>query len=105
MNLNTRWRLNLWQLAFILLSTSWLLAPHLNHLLSYRTALISQFELPGQPYASVFRFCDIMGGLLLAAVAFYYKDKPGRRGGSLLLGLIAAGMIADPLLSTSCHIN
>jgi phosphatidylglycerol lysyltransferase len=105
MNLESRWRLSLWQLAFIFLSTSWLLAPYLNHVLSYRTGLISQYELPGQPYAWIFRLCDVLGASLLVAVALYYKKRPRKEGGALLLLLIGLGMLADPLLTTTCRFS
>jgi lysylphosphatidylglycerol synthetase-like protein (DUF2156 family) len=105
MNLDSKWRINLWQLAFLLLSTSWLLAPHLNHFLSYRTGLISQFELPSQPYSLIFRLCDILAAGLLILVAWRYKNSHSKRTASLLLGLVGLGMLADPIFTTTCHLT
>lgn len=104
MNLESRWRLQLWQIVFLLISTSWLLAPHFNHFISYRTGLISQFELPGQPYSAIFRLCDFIGGFLLLAVAISYHKQKAKRSACLLLALIGIGLMADPLLSTTCHV-
>jgi lysylphosphatidylglycerol synthetase-like protein (DUF2156 family) len=105
MHLSSRWRLSLWQVAFIFLSTTWLLAPYLNHFLSYRTGLISQYELPGQPYAWLFRLCDVAGAALLVGVALHYKDQLRKRVGALLLLLIGLGMMADPLFTTTCRFH
>lgn len=92
-----------WQLAFILLGTSWLWAPLLNHRISYRTSLISQYEAPGQPYAWLFRLGDILSALLLLSIPLIIW---WRRKMSLPLWLfliIAAGMLLDPIFSTTCR--
>jgi len=105
MDLNSKWRLNLWQLAFLVLSTTWMLAPFFNHILSSRTALISQYELPSAPYSIYFRLADMAAAALLVAVAVRYQRLKSKRSPSLLLGLVALGMLADPIFSTTCHMT
>ncbi len=94
-----------WQFLFILLNTSWLLAPHLNHQLSYRTTLISQYETPGQPFSWLFRICDVAGAVLLIALVIRTKQYPIRRIVRYLLLLIAIGMLMDPIWTTSCYVH
>src|SRR5438105_15743885 len=86
-----------WQLLFILLSTSWLWAPHLNHLLSYRTALISQYELPSQPYSWLFRSADLLGAALLALMAYLYLKRFNYKTVGWLIMAMAIGSLLDPL--------
>jgi len=92
----------LWQLAFLLAGTTWLLAPHLNHGLSYRTSLISQYELPSQPFAWLFRTGDFLAGGLLLVASFQFLKQGKKVAGGLLLA-ISIGLMLDPLLSTSCR--
>lgn len=93
----------LWQLVFLLIGTTWLLAPHFNHGLSYRTSLISQYELPSQPFAWLFRTGDFLAGALLFIAAFQFSKQGKKVAGGLLLA-ISIGLMLDPLLSTSCRI-
>lgn len=99
------WDIRLWQPLFLLLGTSWLWAPYLNDILSSRLALISQYELPGQPYAWLFRLCDIAAaGLLLVAAYASLKNRAKRRI-ALLLCMIAAGLFVDPIFTTTCRVT
>lgn len=92
----------LWQFVFLLAGTSWLWASRLNPRLTYRTSLISQYETPAEPYSWLFRAGDLLAGLLLLGVAAYILKHSRRINGWLLLAL-SAGLICDPLLSTTCH--
>jgi lysylphosphatidylglycerol synthetase-like protein (DUF2156 family) len=98
--------IKIWQFLFLLFGTTWLWAPYLNHNLSYRTALISQYELPGQPYSWLFRLCDILAACLLLAVVYKFINKiSSKKVATTLLLVIAAGMLIDPIFSTSCHLK
>ncbi len=95
----------MWQVAFLLLGTSWLWAPHLNKLLSPRTALISQYEMPLQPFSWLFRLSDLLSASLLLFITYIsYKLKRNKTVMVLLL-LIGIGMLLDPVLTTSCHVS
>ncbi|HEX7368306.1 MAG TPA: phosphatidylglycerol lysyltransferase domain-containing protein [Candidatus Saccharimonadales bacterium] len=101
-----RWQI--WQLMYIAASLSWLLAPSLDHRLSSRATLISQFEGAGQPWAWLFRIFDILAGLLLAFAV--YKAVKGTRKPNwqlrttlILLGVVAAGSIIDDMFPSFCH--
>jgi lysylphosphatidylglycerol synthetase-like protein (DUF2156 family) len=101
----SRGKMIIWQILFVLLGTTWLLAPSLNHLLSYRTSLISQYETSGQPYALFFRLGDFLAGLLLVWLALsYYKHKL-KSLPILLLVVIGFGMVLDPVFTTTCHVT
>ncbi|HSW85389.1 MAG TPA: phosphatidylglycerol lysyltransferase domain-containing protein [Candidatus Saccharimonadales bacterium] len=99
----SRKSLILWQLLFIFLGTSWLWAPHLNHHLSYRSSLISQYETIGQPYSWLFRLSDILASILLLFVALQMLKIKKNKWTSRLLIIIGFGLFLDPLLTTSCH--
>jgi lysylphosphatidylglycerol synthetase-like protein (DUF2156 family) len=103
MELSPRAKIILWQLLFILLGTTWLLAPHLNHALSYRSSLISQYEAPLQPFSWLFRAGDILAGTLVVLMSInFLKLKKPKIVGYLLL-VIGLGFILDPLLPTTCR--
>ncbi len=104
-SLNSRRGIIIWQLLFILLSTSWLWAPGLNHLLSTRTSLISQYENSSQPYALWFRISDALGACFLLFIASVYHRQPNRRIACYLLLIIGAGMLIDPIMATSCQVR
>jgi lysylphosphatidylglycerol synthetase-like protein (DUF2156 family) len=94
-----------WQLAFLLLGTTWLMAPFLNHALSYRVSLISQYESPAQPFSWLFRLGDVLAALLLIWLAGLIKRQRINRTSAYLLLLIGAGMLIDPLFATSCSMH
>lgn len=104
-NFSSRRTIILWQLFFILLSTTWLWAPSLNHLLSSRTALISQYEVPLEPYSWVFRIGDGLGALVLVLAARTIIKRPGQKLAGWLLLVVGAGMFIDPAIPTTCHIT
>lgn len=105
LGLSRRSSMILWQLAFVILSTSWLWAPQLNHLLSYKTSLISQYEVSGQAYSWLFRLGDIAGASLLIIMArSYLKNVTSKVPGYFLL-VIGVGMLLDAALGTSCTIT
>jgi hypothetical protein len=93
----------LWQVLLLILGTSWLWAPHLNHVLSYRTSLISQYESPIQPFSWLFRIGDVAAGALLLAMALVFMQSESKKIAARLLLIISAGIILDPVLSTSCN--
>ncbi len=94
----------LWQILFLLLGTTWFLAPHLNSLLSYRTSLISQYEAPGQAFAWLFRGGDFIAGALLLYMAIKFLARGFRVPGWMLLA-ISIGLMADPLFHTTCRMT
>lgn len=100
---NGRWWLLLWQVLFIACSVTWLWAPWANQALSSRTTLISQYEAFGQPYAVLLRLADILGGLLLALLAFYLHRKHKNTIITILLACVGVGMLFDPIFPTTCH--
>lgn len=101
----TRAKIVFWQGAFLLLGTSWLLAPALNHALSSRTSLISQFETAGQAYAAWFRSADFLAGALLAWLVISYFRPRIKELPILLLLVIGIGMMLDPIFTTSCSVQ
>lgn len=94
-----------WQLLFLLLSTTWLLAPRLNNALSARTALISQYEVPSQPFAWLFRSGDFLGGALLFLMGVWFIRVARLNRAGKLVGLIGLGMLLDPVFSTACRFS
>jgi membrane-bound metal-dependent hydrolase YbcI (DUF457 family) len=92
-----------WQILVLLLGTTWLLAPYLNHALSYRTSLISQYETTAQSYSWLFRGGDFLAGLLVIVAAIYFLRQQYSRGFAWLLLIIGAGLTLDPLLTTTCR--
>lgn len=103
--LSARIRVTIWQGLFICLGTSWLLAPSLNHYLSDRTTLISQYESAGQPYSLLFRLCDLLAGILLVWAALHYYRHKSKGFPAVLLLTIGIGMILDPIFTINCHLD
>jgi phosphatidylglycerol lysyltransferase len=89
----------------MILGTTWLLAPSVNHLLSDRLSLISQYETAGQPYALFFRLGDFLAGSLLAWLAVNYYKYKLKSLPLLLLIIIGVGMALDPVFTTTCHVS
>jgi lysylphosphatidylglycerol synthetase-like protein (DUF2156 family) len=102
-NLSRRRYLLLWQILLILLGTTWLWAPHLNHNLSYRTALISQYETGFQPYSWLFRAGDFLAGSLVLVMGRFMFQRTAPKISGWLMVAIGAGMMLDPLLATTCR--
>jgi phosphatidylglycerol lysyltransferase len=103
LDLTRRRYLLLWQILLILLGTTWLWAPHLNHGLSYRTTLISQYESSGQPYSLLFRLGDLLAGALVILMGlFILRRTPAKNAGRLVM-VAGGGMLLDPVLSTTCR--
>ncbi|MDB5164672.1 MAG: hypothetical protein JWL89_298 [Candidatus Saccharibacteria bacterium] len=92
-----------WQLIFLVFGMSWLLGPNLNHLLSYKFSLISHYEAHGQPYAWLFRVCDLVAGLAIVWAARLYYKLYSKGIDAVLLIVVAAGMIVDAVFATTCH--
>lgn len=85
-----------WQFLYIILSMSWLLGPGLNQNLSTRITFISQYEDIGRPWAWLFRLCDVLAALLLAATVWAMARRRRQFDASLvLLAIIAAGSFID----------
>lgn len=101
------YKVTLWQIAFIILGTTWLYAPLLNPNLSLHTTLISQFETFSQPYAWLFRLGDILAAGLFITVAIYGYKKTDNRllQKRIFLFLIMVGglMLIDPIITTTCQ--
>ncbi|MGH7156844.1 MAG: DUF998 domain-containing protein, partial [Candidatus Saccharimonadales bacterium] len=104
-DLKNKAQARLWQGLFLVLGTSWLWATYLNPGLSYRSSLISQYETAFQPYSWLFRLCDLLAGLLLLVAARYFLRNAKIRSVGVLLAVISAGLILDPVLSTNCRIT
>ncbi len=103
---NRRSHLITWQLLFLLLGTSWLWAPQLNHSIPGRTALISQYESPHQPYAWLFRLCDAAAALLLILAALGIRRyKKSAKPVWVLLLILGLGMLTDVSFASSCSFD
>ncbi len=88
----------------MLLGSTWLWAPQLNHFLSYRTTLISQYEAPGQPFSVFLRSGDFLAGLLLVFAALTLRKlNILNKIQWILLLIIGAGMMIDPTFATDCR--
>lgn len=105
LSFSNRKTLIIWQSLFLVLGTSWLWAPEINHILTYRTTLISQYEMSHLPYSWIFRICDALSALLLIGVAAYMYSKPKFRGPGIFLLIIGGGMLIDPLYPTTCKLT
>lgn len=103
MYLTARARILIWQFLFLLSATTWLWAPYLNHGLSSRTTLISQYEVPGEPFSWLFRAGDILAGLLVMAAAYTLLRSPKHRVLAVLLFIAGVGFTLDPILTTTCR--
>jgi lysylphosphatidylglycerol synthetase-like protein (DUF2156 family) len=101
----TKKKIVVWQFVFLVTGMSWLLAPSLNHLLSDRTALISQYENTTQAYSWLFRICDVVAGLALVWIAAQYYRLKARQIDAILLFVVGVGMIIDPIFTTTCHVQ
>lgn len=102
-NLTRRRYLVLWQLLLLILGTTWLWAPQLNHVLSYRTSLISQYETAGQAYSWLFRSGDLLAGLLTITLGVFLSRRTTDKPAAWLVLIVGAGMTLDPIFSTSCR--
>src|SRR6478752_3760633 len=103
---NRRSHLIIWQLLFLVLGTSWLWAPQVNHTVSGRTSLISQYESPHQPYSWLFRLCDaIAAALLVLAALVIRRHKKSAKPVWILLLIIGLGMLIDVSFATSCRLD
>ncbi|HVX56247.1 MAG TPA: phosphatidylglycerol lysyltransferase domain-containing protein [Candidatus Saccharimonadales bacterium] len=100
-----------WQLAYVLLSISWLLGPALDRHLSHATTFISEYEDPGRPWSVLFRACDILAALVLGfAVGILVQRRAALSRSTafwricvILLGVIALGSLIDDLFPSACH--
>lgn len=96
----------MWQVAFLLTSTLWLLAPYLNDTLSERTTSISQYLIPGMPYAWLFRAGEFVSALLLFWVAAKIYAKYRRFTVPVaLLSLIGVVILIDLLVPATCVVS
>jgi lysylphosphatidylglycerol synthetase-like protein (DUF2156 family) len=93
----------LWQALLILLGTAWLWAPHLNHGLSSRITLISQYEATAQPYSWLFRSGDFLSGGLVLGLGWLLQKRGAPRRIALLVIVAGCGLLVDPLLPTTCR--
>jgi lysylphosphatidylglycerol synthetase-like protein (DUF2156 family) len=103
--LNTKRALALWQFGFLLVASSWLWAAQLNHIISHRTSLISQYETPGQPYSWLFRLGDLLAAAMIIIAATVLINRQGRSPGNWLLLIIGLGMLVDPVFASSCRLD
>lgn len=94
----------LWQLLFVLFSTSWLWAPYLNPAASPHNTMVSTYEATAQPYSWLFRICDIIGAALLFSMAQYILRHRNKTVGILLI-ITSFGMVIDAIFATTCTID
>ncbi len=95
-------RIQLWQVALLTFGTTWLWAPLLNQHVSNKITLISQYEIPAQPFAWLFRFGDVIGGLLVLYAARCLYKRNAHLSAVGLLAVIGVGMVIDPVVSVRC---
>ena len=92
-------------MTFLLTATSWLFAPFLNSVVSDRETLISEFTIPGMPYAWVFQTCGIIAGLLLIFMSYKLRQKGHKITlPVVLIAVLGASAIIDILAPTNCQI-
>lgn len=103
LNLGRRRAVLTWQLLFVMLGTTWLWAPLVNHVLSPRSSFISHYEALPQPYGWLFRICDVLAAGLLLYMARFLLAKRHRVVGALLV-IISLGMALDSIAATTCHV-
>ena len=92
---------------FIFCLNNWLLGAFVNQRLFLAGAAISEYSVPGQPYAGWYRFFDILSGLLLLAAAswlIYYRNKLPKIGKYFIAVCLvfALGNSVDGLLPLDC---
>src|SRR6266540_594479 len=92
-----------WLPLFMGLSLSWLVAPALHHVQQYGAlAVISHYEAIDQPYAWVFRLCDILAALAMAAGIVRFRIIQKERLLGILLLAIALFAAIDGLFPLGC---
>lgn len=100
-----KYKLPIWQTLFIIIGTSWLFAPLLNHQLSPVISYISSYEESSQPYSWFFRICDgLSASLLIIAVINLKKLITKTFSKKIYIALILAGvlMAIDVIAATTC---
>ena len=91
----------LWLPLFLVLSMSWLFGPLVQHAHIQNIAVISHYEAFAQPYAWLFRLCDILGAAILATAVYTFKISRNYRWYARLLYAIAILIIIDSVFATS----
>ena len=105
MNFLKRNWMRVWQAAFLLSATTWLFAPYLNNMLAERTTYISEYMIPGMPYAWLFRTGEFIAALLLLLMAAKVYAKYKRLTVPVgLLSLIGVIILIDLLVPATCTI-
>lgn len=92
----------LWLPAFLLFSVTWLLAPAVHHVEAGSLSVISTFEAIHQPMALFFRFCDAVGGVLLALGTAYAGVYRRDRTLAVLLYVYAVLSVIDVIFAAGC---
>lgn len=92
-----------WLPLFLVLSLSWLVAPAMHHVQQYGAlAVISHYEAVDQPFAWLFRLCDILAAIILALGVWRFKIWQQERPVALLLYAIALFAAIDGLFPLGC---
>jgi lysylphosphatidylglycerol synthetase-like protein (DUF2156 family) len=101
----TRHAVRIWQVAFLLVGSSWLFGPALNRTISGSLSFISHYEVAGMPYGWLFRACDALAGVLLvlAAAWLYRRSKKLTLTQGLLAG-VGLAFIIDVIATASCSV-
>jgi len=95
-------------LVTLALFNNWLLGAWLNPPLA-GAATISELSIPTQPYAWLFRACDILAGALLLVLLWHWPDRFRDRTSRTIarVGVLAlsVGSIVDASLPLDCRLN
>lgn len=91
-----------WLPAFLLLSTSWLLAPALHHGHYGDLVVISSYEGMGQPWAWAFRLCDTLAAAVLNLAFWRYRVFARDRLLGGILGVMVLLTLIDGVFPIGC---
>lgn len=92
-----------WLPLFLVLSVSWLFAPIANHTHYGSLAVISHYEAINQAWGWLFRTCDLLAAIVLAAAIWQFKVVRQHRFLGILLYMFAALVAVDALFPIGCR--
>lgn len=92
---------------YIVVASSWLLAPYLDSALSPATSLISQYEAIGMPFAWLFRLGDMLAAAMLLVAIICIRSRSRRMSprAFFALLLVAVLMALDSSAAISCKVT
>jgi lysylphosphatidylglycerol synthetase-like protein (DUF2156 family) len=92
-----------WLPALLLISTSWLYGPWLHHVHAGQLSYISTYEGAGMPFAGIFRFCDILSGIVIMIVVWRVRLLSRHRWLGWAVLSVAGFMILDDIFILGCY--